>query len=305
MFRGELPGYKGCDTVYHDIQHTLDMTLAMARLIASYERDARRTNALGPDRAEVGVVTSRCSTTPATSAQTDDQTSSQRRGVHDDARLAQRALPRRAICRRIGMADWVPVATQDRAFHRLRECSSTRSISTTQRDRRLGQMLGTADLIAQMADRCYLEKCRDRLYPGVRARRHRHAERRRHGRDSRCNTAPASICCARRRTSSRKCARKRLDGEFGGAYRYLEALFNGRNPYMEAIERNLEYLTKFCAVAAGRMLRRDPPCFTWERNPRAEHPLAGHRAPQGSLVASLSPRSRAVRLRSGKPRHMR
>ncbi len=26
-------------------------------------------------------------------------------------------------------------------------------------------MLGTADIIAQMADRCYLEKCRDRLYP--------------------------------------------------------------------------------------------------------------------------------------------
>src|SRR5678815_3569744 len=28
-----------------------------------------------------------------------------------------------------------------------------------------GQMLGTADIIAQMSDRCYLEKCRDRLYP--------------------------------------------------------------------------------------------------------------------------------------------
>ena len=26
-------------------------------------------------------------------------------------------------------------------------------------------MLGTADLLAQMSDRCYLEKCRDRLYP--------------------------------------------------------------------------------------------------------------------------------------------
>src|SRR5512135_2759587 len=31
--------------------------------------------------------------------------------------------------------------------------------------RLLGNLLGTADLIAQMADRCYLEKCRDRLYP--------------------------------------------------------------------------------------------------------------------------------------------
>ena len=27
-----------------------------------------------------------------------------------------------------------------------------------------GHLLGTADMLAQMADRCYLEKCRDRLY---------------------------------------------------------------------------------------------------------------------------------------------
>jgi len=31
--------------------------------------------------------------------------------------------------------------------------------------RLLGKMLGTADLMAQISDRCYLEKCRDRLYP--------------------------------------------------------------------------------------------------------------------------------------------
>src|SRR6185436_6045681 len=34
-----------------------------------------------------------------------------------------------------------------------------------ERERRLGQMLGSADILAQMSDRCYLEKCRDRLYP--------------------------------------------------------------------------------------------------------------------------------------------
>ena len=30
---------------------------------------------------------------------------------------------------------------------------------------------------------------------------------------------------------------KRLDGEFNRAYRYLEILFDGRNPYMESIEQ--------------------------------------------------------------------
>ena len=37
LFEGRMPGYEGCDTVYHDIQHTLDMTLATARLLAGYE----------------------------------------------------------------------------------------------------------------------------------------------------------------------------------------------------------------------------------------------------------------------------
>ncbi|MEO0972169.1 MAG: hypothetical protein AAFX85_03675, partial [Pseudomonadota bacterium] len=38
IFRGEIAGYRGCKTVYHDMQHTLDMTLAMARLIGGHER---------------------------------------------------------------------------------------------------------------------------------------------------------------------------------------------------------------------------------------------------------------------------
>ena len=31
MFSGRTPGYAGVDTVYHDRQHTLDVTLTMAR----------------------------------------------------------------------------------------------------------------------------------------------------------------------------------------------------------------------------------------------------------------------------------
>ena len=33
LYRGEHPGYHACDTSYHDIQHVLDVTLAMARLM--------------------------------------------------------------------------------------------------------------------------------------------------------------------------------------------------------------------------------------------------------------------------------
>jgi hypothetical protein len=38
LFTGNMPGYHGVDTLYHDRQHSLDMTLAMARLLVGYER---------------------------------------------------------------------------------------------------------------------------------------------------------------------------------------------------------------------------------------------------------------------------
>jgi hypothetical protein len=61
--------------------------------------------------------------------------------------------------------------------------------------------------------------------------------------------------------------RSRLNGEFAQAYRFLEALFNGRNPYIEAIERSLTYLHEILGTGRWPMLRRDPPVFTWEKNP--------------------------------------
>ena len=64
----------------------------------------------------------------------------------------------------IGFAHWVPMAIE--LIHRTGYEKPIAKIALDDpRDRKLGQLLGTADMTAQMADRCYLEKCRDRLYP--------------------------------------------------------------------------------------------------------------------------------------------
>ena len=49
MYGGRYPDYGPCDTEYHDLQHVLDVTLAMARLMHGYEttRDATA-EAIGP-----------------------------------------------------------------------------------------------------------------------------------------------------------------------------------------------------------------------------------------------------------------
>jgi len=58
LFTGRFPGYLGCDTTYHDVQHTLDMTLALARLVAGYERSVDTQERLGPERARMAIITS-------------------------------------------------------------------------------------------------------------------------------------------------------------------------------------------------------------------------------------------------------
>ena len=60
---------------------------------------------------------------------------------------------------------------------------------------------------------------------------------------------------------------KRLDGDFGSAYRYLEILYGGRNPYLEAIDRNVDYLRQVLRSENWRLLRRNPPIFSAVSDP--------------------------------------
>src|ERR1700678_2340466 len=56
LFSGRMPGYHGVDTIYHDRQHSLDMTLAMARLLVGYELTADASHRFGAERAVMGLV---------------------------------------------------------------------------------------------------------------------------------------------------------------------------------------------------------------------------------------------------------
>ncbi len=162
LFTGRMPGYHGVDTVYHDRQHSLDMTLAMARLLVGYERSVEARLQIGAERAVMALVTSLFHDAGYIREFDDRQ---HRNGaeftlyhVTRSARFLARFLPR------IGMESWVPISTRIVHFTGY-EIKLDQIQLSDSRDRKLGHLLGTADLIAQMADRCYLEKCRDRLYP--------------------------------------------------------------------------------------------------------------------------------------------
>jgi hypothetical protein len=262
LFTGQFPGYFGCDTVYHDLQHSLDDTLAMARLLAGYDRSHAPEQRLGPDRAVMGLVVALFHDAGYI-RQTDD--TQHRNGaeftlthVSRSAQFLARYLPT------IGMAEWVPVAAQIVHFTGY-ELSFDQIRLDDPRDRKVGHLLGTADMIAQMSDRCYLEKCRDRLYAefvlgGVAVSR---------GDGDSLKVVYGSGLDVLRHTPEfvAETMQSRLEGEFGGAYRYLEVLFDGRNPYLETIERTLDHLKQVLKTRRWGLLRREPPCFTWEKNP--------------------------------------
>ena len=57
LFTGQMPGYLGVDTVYHDLQHSQDVVLAMTRLMAGYERAHPDGPRIGAERALMGIIT--------------------------------------------------------------------------------------------------------------------------------------------------------------------------------------------------------------------------------------------------------
>lgn len=259
LFAGEVPGWHGVDTVYHDRQHTLDITLALARLLVGYERQQPEAERLGGTRALIGLITGLFHDVGylrrADDLQSLNGAEFTRTHVTRGARFLQEYLPV------LGFSAWVPVASEIIHFTGYEVPFATIEARVAdRRDITVGHLLGTADMIAQMADRCYLEKCRDRLYAefvlgGVALPIAANGGR---------QVKYASGLDLLRQTPDfvAEVRQKRLDGEFRSAYRYLEILYGGRNPYMEAIDRNVDYLRQVLRSENWRLLRRNPPIFS-------------------------------------------
>jgi hypothetical protein len=169
--------------------------------------------------------------------------------VSRGAEFLQHYLPQ------IGLGAWSDVAAQIIHFTGY-ERPFAQIVTHDSRDRQLGHLLGTADMVAQLADRCYLEKCRDRLYPefvlggvALSSNGEGPAVKYASGLDLLRQT-PAFVANTRA---------MRLDRDFDKAYQFLEVLFGGRNPYIESIDRNMQYLEQVLRSESWRMLRRNPP----------------------------------------------
>jgi len=257
LFTGNYPGYLGCDTTYHDLQHTLDMTLALARLLVGYERSVDPAERIGAQRAQMVIVTSLFHDSGY--IRHEERDSEFKNGaeftlyhVSRSADFLRRYLPEIGLSRDVGVSSMIVHFTGYELDIDTIELADPR-------DAICGHLLGTADLIAQMADRCYLEKCRDRLYKefvlgGIAVE----------------NAAPgeyvvryeSGIDLLRKTPGFYKhVSKERLETKFNRAYRYAEVLYDGGNPYVEAIKMNLTHLVRVLKSGEWRLLRRSPPYF--------------------------------------------
>jgi hypothetical protein len=255
LYKGCLPGYLGCDTLYHDLRHTLDVTLAMARLIDGHERASAAPDRLGPRRATLGVLIALLHDSGylkrTSEAHVENGAIFTKVHVSRSADFVTSYLPR------LGFAAEAPVAAQ--LVHFTGYELDIDDIQVAHRaDRLLGWMLGTADLVGQMSDRMYLEKCREFLYRefvlGSVAREHL-AD----GREI-VRYSSAEDLMFKTPGFYEYVARTRIDRKLGGVDRYAEAHFGGPDPYRVEIDRNMDFLR--LAIENGDLGRIRRACYS-------------------------------------------
>jgi len=244
LYRGRDPAFHGCDTQFHDTQHMLDATLAMARLMDGYERGRSGRARLSSAQYSVGVISALLHDVGYLRRRTDRR---HRHGAeYTLSHVSRSARFVRQYLQGAGLACHAPAAAAMVHFTGHERRPEAIRIDG-ELPRRMGQMLGTADLIAQMSDRCYLEKRRDRLYPELVAG----------GIPGRLFRSAADV--VRRTYAFHAGAVRRLDLQLARAYEYAERHFGGQNLYLEYMQRNARHALALARVGDDGRLRRRPP----------------------------------------------
>ena len=246
LYRGEYPGFHACETAYHDLHHVLDVTLATARLLDGYEEAHSAQEQLGPELALLAVIIAM---------------------FHDSGyirRTADRKHKHGAEYTRIHVArsgrfmrDYLPSVGLEKLADLAGtlvhftgyEVSPDKLAVTAHQHSVVGALVGTADVLAQMADAQYLQKCYQNLYNEFEI-----------GGIARQQNADGSVTVMY--SSAQELLQKtpdfmqqivndRLDGYFDGRYRYASVHFGGDNLYMKALLKNRQALRQIIRKAAN------------------------------------------------------
>lgn len=254
LYRGEYPGFFACDTKYHDMQHVLDVTLAAARLIDGYDASqSQPKDCLGGELAMVGVAVAlfHDSGYIRRKGDTRHQFGAEYTKTHvsRSARFLAEYLPTTGL-------SWAASIAAKLVHYTGYEVDPASIDVQDAKQRQVGILIGSADVMAQMADNAYLEKCRDRLFDEFELG----GLTREYDADGVERVRYASPTDLLRQTPEfiQRTLNYRLDTLFGSAHNYFCAHFGGPNLYLEAIERNQALLEKLLAQRDEALLLRTP-----------------------------------------------
>lgn len=246
LYRGEYPGFHACETAYHDLQHVLDVTLATARLLDGYEAAHSKEDQLGPDLALLAVIVAMFHDSGyiRRTADRKHKHGAEYTRVHvgRSARFMREYLPT------VGMKKFASMAGTLVHFTGY-EVSPDKLALTAYKHSVIGALVGTADVLAQMADAQYLQKCYKNLYNefeigGI---------ARQQNSDGSTTVVYSSAHELLQKTPDfmQQIVNDRLDGCFDGRYRYAGVHFGGDNLYMKALLKNRQALRQIIRTAAN------------------------------------------------------
>ncbi len=239
-FTGRHPNYLPIDAKYHDLEHTLQGTLALARLLRGYSR-AQGTPALTARAFELGIVAILLHDTGYLKHRSDPEGTGAKYTLVHVARSADFANSLLAA------KGFLP--EEIRAVQNMIRCTGVNAELSSipfqsDLERNIGYALGTADLLGQMAARDYIDKL-ESLYEEF-------AESNRYNGKTTGAGIFTSAADLRARTPIfwQNNVLPKIEKDFRGMYQFL-AEANGRNPYLEKIEANIARLQRELVSAAA------------------------------------------------------
>lgn len=226
LFYGQYPGYRASNTRYHDFEHTCSVVLATCRLIYGAMAEGML---FSEEDCVKGILSALFHDVGLIQDDDDTQGTGAKHTVGHEERSIQ--FMRCDLDGKLDDEDIEDIADCIRCT--ILAMKPSKIAFRTEEVRMMGFFLGSADLLAQIADRYYLEKLlllfeefQEAKLPGY---------------------DTAFDLLLKTRGFYQEVARKRLDNDLGKVDRFMEAHFRRRwsvdqDLYAEAIERNLEYL---------------------------------------------------------------
>jgi hypothetical protein len=227
LYNGHYPGYKPCNTHYHDLKHTTDVMLALTRIVHGAHVNGLH---FSEKHIETALLSSLLHDTGYIQLEDDHSGFG---GKYSNVRL-ERSIEflKNYFIRNNLELDYLKICKELVSCTDPNEAVEGKQF-TSKENLTLGMMLGTADILGQIADRTYIEKLLFLFLElnEVRELRHRN-----------------ELEFLKSTLDYFSASKQRLVNELDDVKRYLAAHFKARwsieyDMYMDAVESNVNYLT--------------------------------------------------------------